>query len=110
MSKKTTAVIKARRKVLPTASAPALAPARPVEPDEAETQSTRATDPHRTGADRTAVLRARVAAARQRHAHKRATGKLPVPPKPVAKTASKAAVKTKKRSAAAKPAAATETY
>lgn len=113
MSKKTTAVIKARRNVLPTASAPALAPALPVKPDEAETAAVRASDPHRTGADRVTKLRADVSAAQQRLAHKKATGKLPVPPKPaakpVAKTASKTAAKAKKKPPAAKPAV-TETY
>jgi hypothetical protein len=91
---------------LPPPGVPAAAPMRPVEADEAETAHVKKTDPHRTGADRTAVLRARVAAAAARHAHKTKYGKLPTAPKPVAK----AAAKTKKKPAAAKPAAATETY
>jgi hypothetical protein len=71
MSKKTTAVIKARRKVLPTASAPALAPALPVEPDEAETATAKLTNPHATGADRTPKLKAHLSAAQQRAALKK---------------------------------------
>jgi hypothetical protein len=87
---------------------------RPVEADEGETAHVKQTDPHRTGADRTAVLRARVAAAQQRHAHKKATGKLPAPPKPAAKPVAKAAVKAtakaKKKPVPAKPAAPAELY
>jgi hypothetical protein len=68
MSKKTTAVIKARRKVLPTAGVPAGAPARPVEPDEVETATTRLTNPHATGVVQTPVLKSHVAAAQKRAA------------------------------------------
>ena len=71
MSKTTTAVIKARRKVLPTASAPAGAPALPVEPDEAETAAVRNSNPHATGADRVPVLKAHLSAAQQRAALKK---------------------------------------
>jgi hypothetical protein len=105
MSKKTTAVIKARRNVLPTAGAPALAPARPLDPDEAETAAVRASDPHRTGADRTARIKADGAATRERLAHKKATGKLAAPLKPVAKAAAKPVAKAKKKPVLAKPAA-----
>jgi hypothetical protein len=93
----------------PTSGVPTEAPLRPALTagnEEEETARAKATDPHRTGADRTAVLRARVAAAHSRHAHKTKYGKLPTARKPAAKPVAKA----KKNPAAAKPVAATETY
>ena len=89
----------------PASGVPVAAPMRPAEPDEVETARIKKTDPHRVGVDHTHTkLKADVAAAQQRLAHKKATGKLPAPPKPaakpVAKTASKAAAKAKKKSAA----------
>jgi hypothetical protein len=80
-----------QRNTIPTANAPAAAPMRPVQPDEAETAAVRASDPHRVGADRVTKLRADVSAAQQRHAHKKATGRLPAPTKPASKPASKPA-------------------
>jgi hypothetical protein len=95
---------------LPPPGVPAAAPMRPATADEAETAHVKQTDPHRTGADRTPVLRAHVSAAATRLAakkaasRKRSTTAAKAAAKPVAKTASK------KKSAAAQPAAAAETY
>jgi hypothetical protein len=102
----------------PTSGVPTEAPLRPAltaGSEEAETATARATNPHATGADRTSNIKAHLAAVRAKEAaRKAARGKLPVPPKPaakpVARTASKATAKAKKKSAAAKPAAATELY
>ena len=71
MSKKTLAVIKARRKTPPPAGAPAAAPVRPLDPDEAETKAAKLTDPHRVGADRLPKLKAHLSAAQQRAALKK---------------------------------------
>lgn len=74
MSKKTTAVIKARRKTPPSAGVPAAAPLRPpltALQDEAETAAARANNPHATGADRLPKLKAHLSAAQQRAALKK---------------------------------------
>jgi hypothetical protein len=107
----------------PTSSGvPAAAPPRPIEADEAATARIKKTDPHRVGIDHVPVLQAHLSASRARAMHKAATGKLPAA-KPPAKTAPKAGTKAgpkfgspawrakygKKKSAAAKPAAVTET-
>jgi hypothetical protein len=72
MAKRKTAAGVARVSAAPTpAGAPALAPARPVEPDEAETAAVRNSSPHATGAGRTPKLKAHLSAAQQRAALKK---------------------------------------
>jgi hypothetical protein len=71
MSKKTLAVIKARRKTPPPVGVPAAAPARPLDSDETETKAAKLTNPHAVGADRLPKLKAHLSAAQQRAALKK---------------------------------------
>jgi hypothetical protein len=84
----------------PPVGVPAEAPARPLDADEADTKAVKLTNPHAVGADRTARIKAHLAAVQAKEAaRKAARGKLPAPAKPA-----------KRKKKAAKPAATTELY